>query len=355
MQQWSQSALVGSACAVGALACVAYHVLATHRWHASQPPQRRAGRARLPITLGGGAGDAGTAAAAAAAAAGPTVVLIHGMGCSALEWAPVAGLLRARRWAALDRVLSVDAAALAQPRTAEAIIAEAREALAAAGVAPPYVLVGHSFGGLIARAWALQHRGEVAALLMLDAMHERFVEPPMPRDFRAAFDWAVPLIFATLAAGAPLGLARLLDACAALGLPPSELLPPAQRAEAVARYSRAAPWRIAELERRGAFASLAWLRSLGALDAALPAAAVVAGRRNKSPTLYRTQLRAAFIAQAEEVLGSGGGDGGGAPRGELRRLTVAERSEPWVHLEAPELVAAEVERLCALAEARAAR
>jgi len=331
--------------------------------------QRRAGSARLPVTLGGGAGDGGGGAAgsvaagtSAAAAAAPTVVLIHGMGCSALEWAPVTRLLRARRWVALDRVLSVDAAALAQPRTAAAIIAEAREALAAACVAPPYVLVGHSFGGLIARAWALQHRGEVAALLMLDAMHERFVEPPMPRDFRAAFDWAVPLVFAALAAGAPLGLVRLLDACAALGLPPTELLPPAQRAEAVARYSRAAPWRIAELERRGAFASLAWLRSLGALDEALPAAAVVAGRRDKSPTLFRAQLRAAFVAQAEEVLGggggssgSGGGGGGGAPRGELRRLTVAERSEHWVHLEAPELVAAEVERLCALAEASAAR
>ena len=342
MQQWSPSALAGSACAVASLAYVAYHVFATRDYLSRQPPQRRAGRSRLPITLGGGAGDD---AAAVASATEPTVVFIHGMGCSALEWAPVTSRLpRARRWAALDRVLSVDAAALAQPRTAEAIIAEAREALAAAGIAPPFVLVGHSYGGLIARAWALGHRGEVAALLLLDAMHERFVEAPMPRDFRAAFDWAVPLVFAALAAGAPLGLARLLDACTALGLPPTELLPPAQRAEAVARYSSAAPWRLAELERRGAFASLAWLRSLGALDAALPAAAVVAGRRDKSPTFFRGALRAAFLTQAEDVLG-----GGAAPRGELRRLTVAERSEHWVHLEAPDLVATEVERLCALA------
>jgi len=164
------------------------------------------------------------------------------MGCSALEWTPVAERLpRGLRWVSLDRVLGVasrDVAPQQEPRTAAAIIAEAREALAAAGIAPPFVLVGHSFGGLIARAWALQHRGEVAALLLVDAMHERFVEPPMPWDFRAAFAWAVPAVFSVLAAGAPLGLVRLMDACAALCQPPSELPPPAQRARRCIRKIR---------------------------------------------------------------------------------------------------------------------
>jgi pimeloyl-ACP methyl ester carboxylesterase len=36
----------------------------------------------------------------------------------------------------------------------------------------PYVLVGHSFGGLLMRLYAHHHRDEVAGLVLVDAMHE---------------------------------------------------------------------------------------------------------------------------------------------------------------------------------------
>jgi pimeloyl-ACP methyl ester carboxylesterase len=180
------------------------------------------------------------------------------MGCSALEWVPLTHLLRGVRWAAIDRVLG-GCGGLTAPRTARAIIQESREALKAAGVAPPYVLVGHSYGGLIARAWALEHPQEADGLCLLDPMHEDFVSPLMPFDFRAAFDWAVPVVFATLAALAPLGLVRLLDAAGALGLPPTELFPAPQREEAVALYSNSNPWRRAAAELSGSFASLPWV------------------------------------------------------------------------------------------------
>lgn len=344
--------LVAAAGAAGVVCGIAYHVNASRKWVAAQaalPPPRRAGRSRLPLTTSGG--EAGVAAAStpcAPSAASPTVVFVHGMGCGALEWAPVTSLLPpGQRWAALDRVLNVDARALAQPRSAEVIIAELREALASSGIPPPYILVGHSYGGLIVRAWALQHRAETAALLLIDPLHEGFIEPPMPLDFRLAFKLAVPTVFATLAAAAPLGLARLLDWAGALGLPPSELLPPPQRAEAVERYSQSAPWRIAAAELAGSVASLPWVRSLGPLDAGLPVTVVVAGRRDKSPTAFPVALTAAFVAQAKAVLGCDGGDGESGDGSLLRRrLVVAERSEHWVHLCEPARVAAELGRLC---------
>ena len=40
-----------------------------------------------------------------------------------------------------------------------------------AELAPPYVLVGHSFGGLLVRLFAQRHRAEVAGVVLVDAMH----------------------------------------------------------------------------------------------------------------------------------------------------------------------------------------
>ena len=349
VQPTALAAVAGTAACIGLACGIAYHMYVSRIWRVAQlhaPPPVRVGQAHLPLLTGGGS-DARTDAiidatgtAAASSAGQPTVVFVHGMGCSALEWAPVTALLQRRvRWAALDRVLNINERDLAVPRSAEVIVEELREALAFAGIAPPYVLVGHSYGGLIVRAWALRHRADVAALLLIDPLHEAFVEPPTPLDFRLAFKFAVPAVFATLAAAAPFGLARLLNWLGQLGLPPTELLPPAQRAEAVERYSLSASWRIAASELEGSMASLPWVRKLGSLDASLPTTVLVAGRRDKSPTMWPRALTAAFVAQAKDVLG---GDGDGSP---LRRLVVAAGSEHWVHLCEPALVAREVQRL----------
>ena len=54
---------------------------------------------------------------------------------------------------------------------------------------PPYVLVGHSFGGLMMRLFAYHHRDEVAGLVLVDSMHEDQFDaigpmfpPPTPND-----------------------------------------------------------------------------------------------------------------------------------------------------------------------------
>lgn len=67
------------------------------------------------------------------------------------------------------------------PRTAAAFVDELRELLAAAGIAGPYVLVGHSSGSLTVRLFAYQHPAEVAGMVLVDGSHEdqfqRFPEP----------------------------------------------------------------------------------------------------------------------------------------------------------------------------------
>jgi pimeloyl-ACP methyl ester carboxylesterase len=66
-----------------------------------------------------------------------------------------------------------------KPRTAANIVAELRALLAGAGVGPPYVLVGHSAGGLYALLLAHTYPDEVAGMVLVDAAHEDLdVRPP---------------------------------------------------------------------------------------------------------------------------------------------------------------------------------
>jgi len=61
-----------------------------------------------------------------------------------------------------------------QPRTAADVVADLHALLAAADVPGPYVLVGHSYGGLVARLFASTHPDEVAGLVLVDAAHEDY-------------------------------------------------------------------------------------------------------------------------------------------------------------------------------------
>ena len=67
---------------------------------------------------------------------------------------------------------------VALPRSAAVVAEELRDLLRAAGVPPPYVLVGHSLGGAYIRRYAQLHPGEVAGLLFLDPAHEGYLSMP---------------------------------------------------------------------------------------------------------------------------------------------------------------------------------
>lgn len=57
-------------------------------------------------------------------------------------------------------------------RTSKQTVADLRTLLKATGVEAPYVLVGHSFGGLNVRLFASQFPDEVAGIVLVDASHE---------------------------------------------------------------------------------------------------------------------------------------------------------------------------------------
>jgi pimeloyl-ACP methyl ester carboxylesterase len=106
-------------------------------------------------------------------AGSPTVVLESGTGEYSLTWDQVQ-----REVAQFARVCSYDRAGLGwsergpNPRTAPYMVEELDALLTGAGVEPPYVLVGHSMGGLYARYYAYEHPEKVVGMVLEDSEHE---------------------------------------------------------------------------------------------------------------------------------------------------------------------------------------
>jgi pimeloyl-ACP methyl ester carboxylesterase len=144
-----------------------YQIIATRLSERKYPPPGRlvdVGSYRLHIHCSGPA-DAG----------GPTVVMDAGIGECSLGWRLVQPEV-----AKFARVCTYDRAGLGwsdpapTDRTSQQIVNDLHSLLANAGITPPYVMVGHSFGGLNVRLYASQFPEEVAGLVLVDACHEDY-------------------------------------------------------------------------------------------------------------------------------------------------------------------------------------
>src|SRR3954471_22916682 len=95
----------------------------------------------------------------------PAVIFEAGFGAGLESWATVQSTT-----AKFARTVSYDRAGIGQseagpkPRAAKQIGQELHTALQKAGIAPPYVFVGHSFGGIYVRVFADLYPKEVAGL-----------------------------------------------------------------------------------------------------------------------------------------------------------------------------------------------
>jgi pimeloyl-ACP methyl ester carboxylesterase len=138
----------------------------------------------------------------------PTVVFESGIGATHLNWRHIqetvsqyAGTVSYDRgglgWSNPSRT----------PRTPANIAEELHVMLQRAGLKPPFILVGHSFGGLVMRRFALLYPDEVAGVLLVDPMRcEEW--PPLDPTKQAQLDHGKQLIRYAMPI-ARCGLARL--------------------------------------------------------------------------------------------------------------------------------------------------
>jgi pimeloyl-ACP methyl ester carboxylesterase len=99
------------------------------------------------------------------------VILEHGLGygVNSGSWATVeAGVAKTTRVCRYDRAFVGHSDDAKSGRSMPDLAADLRALLKGAGLPGPYVLVGHSFGGLTVRFYALLHPGDVAGMVLVD-------------------------------------------------------------------------------------------------------------------------------------------------------------------------------------------
>lgn len=194
--------IAAAALSAAGIASAAYQAAAEARDRKRYPPPGRlvnvGGRSLHLIDMGTGS---------------PAVVIVQALGANSLDFL---GFYRELAASGV-RVIVYDRAGLGWSkapapgrRTHDDMARELHGLLAAAKIAPPYVLAGHSFGGIIARRFAVRYPGDVAGIVLIDSPHEDQVR----RFIKAEGYWGNPPLTTAWrvlkAAACPLGLRRLL-------------------------------------------------------------------------------------------------------------------------------------------------
>ena len=109
----------------------------------------------------------------------PVVVLENGLGTDMMLWDAVfRGISKNNTVIAYNRAGHGNSSAPKAKRSGQTIVSELRALLKSQGLHPPYILVGHSAGGLYMQLFARQYPDEVAGLVLVDSTNPKQFSGP---------------------------------------------------------------------------------------------------------------------------------------------------------------------------------
>jgi pimeloyl-ACP methyl ester carboxylesterase len=152
--------------------------------------------------------------------ASPTIILDHSLG-------GIEGYFLAEELAKLARVCIYDRAGYGwsdrspHPRTSSQIVAELDTLLTQAGIEPPYILVGNSFGSYNVRLYAHRFPEKVIGMVLTDGLHETGMLKMSIQLQAVKLFFVSGFLMSTL--GSMLGVIRLLKLCGIFELLKPEL------------------------------------------------------------------------------------------------------------------------------------
>lgn len=140
----------------------------------------------------------------------PTVIFESGAGASYLNWRGVQqAIVQDVRTCVYDRQGLGWSEYTGTTPTRKFVAQTLYTLLENAGESGPYVLVGHSLGGLFAREYAALHPEDVAGIVLIDAVHQQQYAR-FPEEF-SAFSTSEPRILRLCRLIAPTGILRILN------------------------------------------------------------------------------------------------------------------------------------------------
>lgn len=254
----------------------------------------------------------------------PPVVMISGGGGSCLDWSWVQSQI-----AEFTTACTYDRASFGwsdpspAPRSGKQMASELHTLLVNAGIQPPYVLVGHSIGGMAARLYCHQFQEEVAGLVLIDAGHEKAYSqfPAMYWKLLEAQSRILRLAHITTCVGLPRLLRRPMSA---------QKLPASIQPMANAIGFRAAAYRTAREEILSLKETIGQLRATNATLGDMPL--VVLSARIASEHLPRSlspeDMNRVWMETQVDL----------AKLSSNSRHVIAKNSSHYIHIDRPELV-----------------
>ncbi|HWY07880.1 MAG TPA: alpha/beta hydrolase [Candidatus Acidoferrales bacterium] len=318
-----------------ALLGVVYQILGTRRDGKVYPPPGRLvdlGSHRLHL-LESGHGS-------------PTILLEAGLMSTVLSWSDLQ-----RELSRSFRVVSYDRAGLGwsdqgpMPRTADRIVDELHTMLERAAIPPPYVLVGHSFGGLTMPLFATRYPDELAGMVLVDPVAPAEWNPPSEHDRKLTRIGAKVCRRAALLTR--IGLIRFVAFLLTTRAkkPASYLVRLISRGTPDEAGSVSSPWFSALPANEKAMASVFWIQPKFALTIAsqlenLPISAARVGQLDKfcDKAVVILSARTAPEARRKEHAAMAG-------RLPLGNHVLAGNSNHWIMQEEPDLVIRAIEKV----------